>query len=52
MHCFYAFTVDLQSRVEWLLNRKLLYVIVGGVGSTSVRSGGRLCHAVFQTTSG
>ena len=38
MHCFYAFTVDLQSIVEWLLSRKLLYVIVEGVGSTSVSS--------------
>lgn len=52
MPCFYAFTVDLQSFVEWLSNRKLLYVIVEGVGSTSVRSSDPLCHAVFQTTSG
>lgn len=33
MHCFYTFTADLQSRVEWLSNRKLLYVIAEGVGS-------------------
>lgn len=36
MHCFYAFTVDLQSIVEWLLSRKLLYVIVEGVGGQLV----------------
>lgn len=37
-HYFHAFAVDLQSVVECLSNRKRLYVIVGGVGSTSVRS--------------
>lgn len=38
LHCFHTFTVDLQSLVECLSNRKLLYVIVEGVGSTSVEA--------------
>lgn len=50
-HCFYAFNLDLQFLVECLSNRKRLYVIVGGVGSTSVRSSHRLYQAIFQTTS-